>query len=296
MMAAMLNLTQLKIDAFVERLRDAYQLTFGRQHREYPEILGWAGAMAVENIARSDALYHDVDHTILVTLVGQEILRGKHIRDGGVSPRDWLHVVASLVCHDIGYVRGVCRGDTETECVTGRGEESVAFPPGATDAFLTPHHVDRGRRFVDERFGGHDVIDAEVLRRNIERTRFPVPADEDPADSSSYPGLIRAADLIGQLGDPLYLRKIPKLFHEFEETGVNRLLGYAGPDDLRRRYPRFFWKHVHPYVRDALRCLETTQGGQQIRAQLFANVFVVEHAVDGAVPAGNRPAEVAGEP
>src|SRR5215469_12457381 len=45
------------------------------------------------------------------TLVGQEILRGKHISEGGVTPRDWLHFIISLLCHDIGYVRGVCRGD-----------------------------------------------------------------------------------------------------------------------------------------------------------------------------------------
>ncbi|HBB33823.1 MAG TPA: metal-dependent phosphohydrolase, partial [Cyanobacteria bacterium UBA9273] len=56
----------------------------------------------------SDALYHNVEHTILVTLVGQEILRGKHIRDGGVSCEDWLHFIISLLCHDIGYVKGVC--------------------------------------------------------------------------------------------------------------------------------------------------------------------------------------------
>jgi hypothetical protein len=47
---------------------------------------------------------------MMVTLVRQEILRGKHIREGGVSPRDWLHFISSLLCHDIGYVRGVCSG------------------------------------------------------------------------------------------------------------------------------------------------------------------------------------------
>jgi hypothetical protein len=277
----MLNLTQLKIDAFVDRLREGYLQTFGRQHPEYPEILAWAGAMAIENIARSDALYHDVDHTILVTLVGQEILKGRHIREGGVTPGDWLHVVVSLVCHDIGYVHGVCRGDRERECATGRGDEVVEFPEGATDAFLTRYHVDRGQRFVEERFGTQKLIDAGQVKRNIERTRFPVPADEDPRDTAGYPSLIRSADLIGQLGDPRYLRRIPALFGEFEETGVNRQLGYASPADLKRNYPAFYWKQVHPYVREAIRYLEATQEGQQVRAQLFANVFTVEHAVDG---------------
>jgi hypothetical protein len=44
--------------------------------------------MALETIANRDALYHNVEHTILVTLVGQEVLRGKHMREGGVSSED----------------------------------------------------------------------------------------------------------------------------------------------------------------------------------------------------------------
>ena len=38
---------------------------------------------------------------------------------------------------------------------------------------------------------------------------------------------MRAADLIGQLGDPHYLRKANALYYEFEEVGMNKQLGYA---------------------------------------------------------------------
>jgi hypothetical protein len=31
------------------------------------------------------------------------------VRQG--TPRDWLHFIVSLLCHDIGYVRGVCLSD-----------------------------------------------------------------------------------------------------------------------------------------------------------------------------------------
>ena len=44
--------------------------------------------------------------------------------------------------------------------------------------------------------------------------------------------LLRAADLIGQLGDPNYMRKSNALFHEFEEIGLNKTLGYATPADI----------------------------------------------------------------
>ncbi|HEY7491861.1 MAG TPA: metal-dependent phosphohydrolase, partial [Candidatus Tectomicrobia bacterium] len=124
----MFNPTELLIDAFVERLQQAYVRTYGNLEPAYPGIIGWAGGMALESIANSDALYHNVEHTIMVTLVGQEILKGKHLREGGVSPRDWLHFVISLLCHDIGYVRGVCREDQDGCYTTGLNGETVTLP------------------------------------------------------------------------------------------------------------------------------------------------------------------------
>ncbi|MCL1467368.1 Npun_R2479 family HD domain-containing metalloprotein [Argonema galeatum] len=275
----MFNATEILIDTFVEKLRDGYRRTYGGFKPDYGDIIGWAGSMALENIANSDALYHDVEHTILVTLVGQEILRGRHIREGGVSCEDWLHCIISLVCHDIGYVKGVCRQDIEADGLyaTGKDGGMISLRFGASDASLTPYHVDRAKLFIDERFGGHKLIDAHTIKRNIELTRFPVPAAEDRQNTVNYAELVRAADLIGQLSDPRYLKKITSLFYEFEETGVNKALGYRHPGDLRRNYSKFYWHGVHPYIKDALRYLQLTQQGKQIIANLYSNVFVVEH-------------------
>ena len=285
----MFNPVANEIGAFVSHLRDSYHRTYGGFKGNYAEIISWAGGMALENIANSDALYHNVDHTVLVTLVGQEILRGKHIREGGVSTEDWLHFTLALLCHDIGYVKGVCRADRPGRYATGRDGQVVSLPFGATDAALTPYHVDRGQLFVQERFGGHALLDVDRIKSYIEPTRFPVPSETDHPDTVGYPGLVRAADLIGQLSDPRYLIKIPALFHEFLETGVAAHLGYSHPGDLRRSYPRFFWSSVHPYVVDALDHLSLTQEGKQIRANLFANVFTVEHEGGGSLPLGAAP-------
>ncbi|MBD1922647.1 metal-dependent phosphohydrolase [Microcoleus sp. FACHB-831] len=272
----MINTTELLIDAFVADLQAGFRRTYGGMNPHYADIITWAGNMALENIANSDALYHNVEHTILVTLVGQEILRGKHIREGGVSCEDWLHFIIALLCHDIGYVKGVCLDDRDGWYATGDGTR-VRLSPGSTDASLTPYHVDRGKLFIDERFGGHKLIDAEQIKRNIELTRFPVPKSIDHQDTGNCPGLVRAADLIGQLSDPRYLQKISALFYEFEETGVNKSLGYRTPGDLRKNYPKFYWYSVHPYITDALQYLSLTQQGKQIVSKLYANVFVVEH-------------------
>lgn len=275
----MLNPSKLLIEAFVLELRAGYCSTYGGLNPDYADIIGWVGNMALENIANSNALYHNVEHTIFVTLVGQEILRGKHIREGGVSGEDWLLFVISLLCHDIGYVKGVCRQDRVSlrEYATGVGDLTVKLPITSTDASLTPYHVDRGKLFIEERFWGHQLINVDIIKNNIELTRFPVPLDGDHTDTMNYPGLVRAADLIGQLSDPRYLLKIPALFYEFEEIGINKSLGYHHPEELRLNYPKFYWKTVYPYVNHALEYLKLTQEGKQILANLYAHVFEVEH-------------------
>jgi len=46
---------------------------------------------------------------------------------------------------------------------------------------------------------------------------------------------------------------------------------------LRRNYSKFYWNGVFPFIKDALRYLQLTQQGKQIIANLYSNVFVVEH-------------------
>jgi hypothetical protein len=57
-------------------------------------------------------------------------------------------------------------------------------------------------------------VDSDRICGAIELTRFPVPEEEDYAETDTEAGLLRAADLIGQSGDPLYARKLNALFNE----------------------------------------------------------------------------------
>ena len=275
----MFNPTQIVIQAFVEQLKGKYGQIYGILEPAYPDIISFVGRLALENIASSDAAYHDMNHTIMVTLVGQEILLGKHTSEGGVRPRDWLHFMISLLCHDIGYVRGVCRGDRDGQYVCSETGDLVGISAGATDASLTPYHVTRSKLFVRERFGKASLthIDTREIEANIEHTRFPVPEHEQHANTADYPGLLRAADLIGQLADINYFRKTSALFAEFQETGAIEKLGYQSADDLRAAYFAFFWQAVRPYIGDALRYLRVTQEGKQWISNLYAHVFSEEH-------------------
>ncbi|MEK6223164.1 MAG: metal-dependent phosphohydrolase, partial [Chloroflexota bacterium] len=149
----MLDFQRIIIDHFVEELRNAYRRTYSNLEPQYVNIIGWSARLALGNITNSDALYHNVEHTIMVTLAGQAILEGKHLKEGGVSPKDWLQFLIALLCHDIGYVRGVCRKDQLGLYSTGIKDEMVEISTRGTDVLLTPYHVDRSKQFVRERFG-----------------------------------------------------------------------------------------------------------------------------------------------
>ena len=175
----MLNLERVKMEYCVEQLSRAYRQTYSNMEQELGNVIIWSSHLALEIIANSDALYHNVEHTIMVALAGQSILEGKHLSEGGVSPRDWAHFVIALLCHDIGYVKGICRDDIGDTISTGVDGQKVTVTPGGTDAALSPYHVDRSKKFVQDRFGkgmlAEGFIDAELLTSYIEMTRFPVP-------------------------------------------------------------------------------------------------------------------------
>jgi hypothetical protein len=161
--------------------------------------------------------------------------------------------------------------------VIDSGGATVELPRGASDAFLAPYHIERSKIAVRERFAGHDLVNAERLAQAIELTRFPVPDDEDHQATGTEAALVRAADLIGQLGDPLYPRKLNALFQEFAENGMNKVLGYASPADLADHYPGFFWSKVEPFLADGIHALNMTVEGRQWLANLYAHVCVIEH-------------------
>src|ERR1700724_1340496 len=273
----MLNPTSLLADALGQNLADTYRRIYGDEEPHIASALDEAARLVIERIASSDALYHDCEHTALVTLCVQDILRGRRL-ERTMTPHDWGHTILAALAHDIGYVRGICAGDTAEQFVIDAAGNTVTPPRGASDAFLTPYHVERGKIFVRERFAPVPFVDEERIAAAIELTRFPVPEDEDHAATDTEAALVRAGDLIGQLGDPLYLRKLNALYHEFVETGVTQKLGYSSPADMVDHYPQFYWSKVERYIGDALRYLEMTMEGKQWTAPLYSHICAIEHS------------------
>ena len=82
-----------------------------RRTRVLIELVQSAARLAVDCIGNSDALYHNVQHTMLVTLVGYDILRGRRLLTEA-NASDFAHLIVACLFHDIGYVRGILNGDS----------------------------------------------------------------------------------------------------------------------------------------------------------------------------------------
>jgi hypothetical protein len=219
----------------------------------------------------------------LVTLAGHEILRGRQLYTH-VSADDYAHVIIACLTHDIGYVRGLFKEDGEDGFLIDATGKRVSLQRGSSDASLMPYHVDRSKLYLSrriEKIMPLDRLDKERILEAIEGTRFPPLEGQHFGEEAS---IVRAADFIGQLGDPNYIRKANALYCEFEEVGVNRQLGYESPADIVERYPHFYWDSVAPHIQTEIGYLNRTSSGRQWIANLYANVFRAEREISLSGP------------
>jgi hypothetical protein len=256
---------------------------FGASHAGLTELLPFAAKLTLECIGNSDALYHNIEHTLLVTLAGHDILTGRALLRP-TTANDYANFILACLAHDIGYVRGVVQGDEDEQFVADVNGRTVRLSRGSSDAALAQYHVDRSKLFVLERLDSVEQLDADRIARAIEYTRFPYTVSSNDSLNEEEGLLLRAADLIGQLGDPNYLRKSNALFYEFEEIGLNKTLGYATPADIVYKYPQFYWSNVAPQIQPAIRYLNVTSRGRQWIASLYGNVFRAEREMNLSGP------------
>ena len=268
--------SDIVIDGFVKRLSDDYGEAFGAGPPEHRDTLLQVSRVALARVARSDALYHDLVYTLLVTLVGRDILRGRIARDADVSSNDWVHFLASLPSSNVGVVRGTCPGDDGNRCVTGENAEPVELPRGATDGALWPYRAKRSQIFVRHHFRDHAILNWEALAANIEYSHFPPPLDRNH-EIASYPGLLRAAHLIATVAYPNFALKINRLFLQARESGIADQLGYATAAEFIARYPIFFWRVLHPLIGEATDLLGYTGARRVWLANMYAHLLVEEH-------------------
>ena len=276
----MITIPELAAEALGSRLAEHLDRRFGSTDKGLIELVQSAARLALDCIGNSDALYHNFEHTMLVTLCGYDIVRGRMLRTP-TNASDFAHILIACLFHDIGYVRGILKGDSPDGYIIDAKGNKTKLPRGSSDAALLPYHVDRSKLFVMDRIGEIEALDAIRIANAIEFTRFPVVPAADANDNEDGM-LVRAADLIGQLGDPHYLRKANALYYEFEEVEQATRLYFAGRS--HRSLSAFFLEqHIAPHSKcDQLpqRYVERTV----LDCKLYSNVFCAERELNLSGP------------
>jgi hypothetical protein len=192
-----------------------------------------------------DALYHDFEHTLQVTLCMVRLLRARH-RVEAARPRLTQRMfelgLLAILLHDTGYLKR--RGDNK-----------------GTGAKYTLIHVDRSGKFAEKflRERGFSMADIHAVQDMIHCTGVNVDLKTIPFESrpERIVGFaLSTGDLLGQMAAEDYVDRLPELYREFEEATEHEKGGskgsapgmFAGAEDLMRKTPGFWQYYVLPKI------------------------------------------------
>ena len=77
----MITISAMAADALGTALAQDFRRLFGSSHVQAAERLDSMAHVALECLGKSDALYHNVEHTLLVAQVAHDILRGRTLTE-----------------------------------------------------------------------------------------------------------------------------------------------------------------------------------------------------------------------
>jgi hypothetical protein len=177
---------------------------------------------------KCDTTYHDLEHTLQAYLATARIFDGLTRENRTVGLREsMVMALVSTLGHDSGFIKE-----------TGDNEGS-----GAKYSLI---HVNRSIAFMSKCLPkiGFNSSQIEYVQTAISCTGL----DSDPSkisftsdDEQLIGHIVGTADFLGQMSDPDYPQKLPKLFNEYREGGVP---GYSSSEDLVGRTPLFFKQFV----------------------------------------------------
>ena len=238
----------------------------------YPGSSDAAIARAIEDAARlfrgeypgytaCETGYHDLQHTLDVTLAMARIMAG-YIRQGHGPTIDqdlFSFGIAAALFHDAGYIRRI--GDTRH----------------LHGAEYTKIHVTRSGRFLRRylpRIGLERFADAAAPTVHFTGYEIPTQNIRVPAPVFRLIGnMLGTADIIAQMADRCYLEKCyERLYPEFVLGGLDRKIGENGAEevvftsaaDLVFHTPQFYhaaMRRLHEQLDAMMRF--ATEGAQQ---------------------------------
>jgi len=213
----------------------------------------YAGEVA--GVHACDTAYHDIQHTLDVTLTMARLIDGyerSRVALDPITEREFRLGVITALFHDVGYLRL----NSDAPSVTNGAEHTLI-------------HVSRGAAFLRgylPELGMSDM--AEIAAALIHFTGY-----EKQVASIQVPGrvyrvlgnLLGTADLIAQMADRCYLEKCrDRLYPEFVAGGLARkrlpgeaeVVVFGSGEDLVRKTPTFFLGTTRRLQQDLNNCYQ----------------------------------------
>lgn len=177
--------------------------------------------------------YHDLDHTMAVTLAVTRLLHGAVVSGVAFSEKDINIGVISALMHDTGYIQDAA--DTD-----GTGAKYTLTHIGRSIDFIRDYFRD------DPLFGG----DIETFRAILACTGVFIKIDDidfATPHSAVLGRILGTGDLLGQMADRNYLEKLHYLYNEFVEGGIE---AFSSPLDLLDKTRDFYQSVLKRFAED----------------------------------------------
>lgn len=172
---------------------------------------------------KCDTDYHNLRHTQECLLEMARLIHGASLNGYSFSENDVNLGLISAITHDTGYIKAMDEG-------------------GGTGGKFTLVHIDRSIKFMSTYLTqrGFTSRDVQFCKNCLKCTGLTVEIDKIKFlsyENELMGKILGTADLIGQMSDPFYLKKLPTLFKEFHEAGITL---YVDEFDLLEKTPGFW--------------------------------------------------------
>ncbi len=183
-----------------------------------------------------DTVYHDLEHTLQATLCWVRLMANRHRLkiEPMMTPRDFQVGFVGILMHDVGYLK-------EEDDLEGTGAKFTFVHERRSCEFADMYLEEQGwpkkSIFAVQHLisctGPRSLIDAIPFYNKLEKIMGMA---------------VCTADYLGQMSDPKYIKKLPVLYLEFEESDDFRNIAkedriFKSCDELLRGTP-FFWTNI----------------------------------------------------
>lgn len=155
-----------------------------------------------------DTVYHDRSHTMATLLATTRLLHGIHTQRQPLPDTTIELALIAALFHDTGYIRT---------------SDEAAYSGG----YFSRTHIDRSLRFLDDHATRNGISVSELLSMESMIQCTDLNSDLSSILFTNLETMLAGhalgtADILAQMGDDIYLEKLPYLFHEFREGGISK--------------------------------------------------------------------------